>query len=98
MREPWLEYIMKFERMSEIEDAFIGVRKALKDAGFKEEDLKTIDSAPTEVYIMRDVLINKIAGLKEDLMKYGIWNDDVKSKFDTYISRKLSKIEEKYPL
>ena len=45
MREPWLEYIMKFERMSEIEDAFANFRKALKDAGFKEEDLISVSEA-----------------------------------------------------
>lgn len=98
MKQPWLEYIVRFGDMESVEDAFIKMRMALRDAGFREEDLKSISSAPTEVFMMRDNLIQKIQDSRDQLKKYGMWNDDVKKNFDSYISRKLSKLEEKYPL
>lgn len=99
MREPWLEYIMKFERMSEIEDAFANFRKALKDAGFKEEDLVSVSEAPQEVFARRFQVVQRIDDLRNELKKYGLWNEfSVKENFDSYIARKLSKLEEKYPL
>jgi len=98
MKQPWLEYIVRFGDMESVEDAFIKMRMALRDAGFREEDLKSISSAPAEVFRLRDELINKIQNVNQQLMKYGMWNDDVKKNFDSYISRKLSKLEEKYPL
>lgn len=96
--EPWLEYITKFGNLESIEVAFIKLRKSLKDAGFTEEDTESISSGPAEVFMLRDNLVNEILDTKKELMKYGIWNDEIKSNFDTYISRKLSKLEEKYPL
>ena len=98
MKEPWLEYITKFGNLESIEVAFIKLRKSLKDAGFTEEDTKSISSGPQEVFMLRDNLIDKILDTKKELMKYGIWNDETKSNFDTYISRKLSKLEKKYTL
>jgi len=98
MKQPWLEYIVRFGDMKSVEDAFIKMRMALRDAGFTEEDLKSISSAPTEVFRLRDEVLNKIQNVNQQLMKYGMWNDDVKKNFDSYISRKLSKLEEKYPL
>lgn len=96
--EPWLEYIIKFADIDAIEKDFIKLRKSLKDAGFKEEDLKSISSAPKEVFILRESLIKNISKIKNELIKYGLWDDETSNKFDTYISRKLSKLEKKYPL
>jgi hypothetical protein len=98
MREPWLEYIINFGDIKSVEDAFIQMRMALRDAGFSQEDLTSISSAPVEVFMMRDNLIQKIQDSRDQLKKYGMWNDDVKKNFDSYISRKLSKLEDKYPL
>jgi len=74
------------------------MRMALSDAGFSQEDLTSISSAPVEVFMMRDNLIQKIQNLRDELEKHGMWDDDVKKNFDSYISRKLSKLEDKYPL
>lgn len=98
MKEPWLDYIISFGDMDSIEDAFIKLRKSLKDAGFKEEDLQSISSAPVEVFMMRDNLVQKIQDSRDQLKKYGMWTDEVKRNYDSYISRKLSKLEKKYPL
>lgn len=98
MKQPWLEYITKFGDVGSIEESFIKLRMALRDAGFTEESLNSISSAPVEVFMLRDEVLNKIQNLNQELNKYGMWNDDVKKNFDSYISRKLSKLEEKYPL
>lgn len=98
MRIPWLEYIKEFGDLESIEKAFVQMRMALSDAGFSQEDLTSISSAPAEVFMMRDNLIQKIQNSRDELEKHGMWNDDVKKNFDSYISRKLSKLEEKYPL
>ena len=98
MKQPWLEFILRFGDMESVEDTFIKMRMALRDAGFTEENLNSISSAPAEVFMLRDEVINKIQDSRDQLKKYGMWNDDVKKNFDSYISRKLSKLEEKYPL
>lgn len=98
MKEPWLEFIINFSDIKSIESEFVKLRNSLKDAGYKEEDLDKMSSAPTEVFMLRDKVINKILKIKKELIKYGLWNDEIRSKFDTYISRKLSKLEKKYPL
>lgn len=98
MREPWLEYITKFGDMESIETTFAQLRRSLSDAGFKEEDLTSISKAPVEVFMLRDKLINKIQNSRNELKKYGMWSDEMEDNFDSYISRKLSKLEEKYPL
>ena len=98
MRESWLEYIINFGDIKSVEDAFIQMRMALRDAGFSQEDLTSISSAPAEVFMMRDNLIQKVQNTRDQLERNGMWNDDVKKNFDSYISRKLSKLEEKYPL
>ena len=98
MRIPWLEYIKEFGYLESIEKAFVQMRTALSDAGFSQEDLTSISSAPVEVFMMRDNLIQKVQNTRDQLERNGMWNDDVKKNFDSYISRKLSKLEEKYPL
>jgi hypothetical protein len=98
MKQPWLEYITKFGDIDSIEESFIKLRIALRNAGFTEEDLSSISSAPVEVFKLRDEVHNKIINVNRQLKKYGIWDDDAKKNFDTYISRKLSKLEKKYPL
>ena len=98
MKQPWLEYITKFGDLDSIEESFIKLRMALRDAGFTEKDLNSVSSAPVEVFRLRDEILNKIQNVNKQLMKYGLWNDDVKKNFDSYISRKLSKLEKQYPL
>ena len=99
MKEPWFEYLTKFADMGPLEDAFVKMRQALKDAGFKEEDLIRVSEAPREVFARRFQVVQRIDDLRKDLKKYGLWNEfDVKKNFDSYIARKLSKLEEKYPL
>ncbi len=99
MKEPWLEYITKFGDMSALEDAFSKFRIALKDAGFKEEDLLNVSEAPREVFSRRFQVVQRIDDLRNQLKKYGLWDEfNTKKNFDSYIARKLSKLEEKYPL
>lgn len=99
MKEPWFEYLTKFADMGPLEDAFVKMRQALKDAGFKEEDLISVSEAPREVFARRFQVVQRIDDLRQQLKKYGLWNEfDVKKNFDSYIARKLSKLEEKYPL
>lgn len=99
MKEPWLDYIISFGDMDSIEDAFAKFRMALKDAGFKEENLISVSEAPREVFARRFQVILRIDDLRKDLKKYGLWNEfEVKRNFDSYIARKLSKLEKKYPL
>lgn len=99
MKEPWFEYLTQFADMGPLEDAFVKMRQALKDAGFKEKDLIRVSEAPREVFTRRFQVIQRIDDLRNDLKKYGLWNEfDVKKNFDSYIARKLSKLEEKYPL
>jgi len=98
MKEPWLEYIIRFGDMEALEESFVKFREALKDAGFKEEELHSISSAPVEVFMMRDNLVQRIQDSKDQIKKYGMWTDEVKRNFDSYIARKLSKLEKKYPL
>ena len=99
MKEPWLEYITKVADLGPLEEAFAKFRTALKDAGFKEDDLLAVSEAPREVFARRFQVVQRIDDLRNELKKYALWNEfDVKRNFDSYISRKLSKLEEKYPL
>mgnify|MGYP003626181523 FL=1 len=99
MKQPWFEYITQFGDIKSIEDAFIKLRQTLRDSGFtSEEDLVNVSSAPTEVFMMRDQLISKIENSRNQLKRYGLWDEDISRNFDSYISRKLSKLEKKHPL
>tara|TARA_R110000803_G_scaffold76869_3_gene141658 strand:+ start:3587 stop:3883 length:297 start_codon:yes stop_codon:yes gene_type:complete len=98
MREPWLEYIIRFDGVDEIEKSFIMLRNELKKNNFKEEDLSSMSSGPASIFVARDSVISSIDSLRNDLKRYGLWDKDVNSNFDSYISRKLSKLEEEYPL
>jgi|SaaInl85LU_5_DNA_1037374.scaffolds.fasta_scaffold01048_14 hypothetical protein len=99
MKEPWLEYITKVADLGPLEEAFAKFRTALKDAGFKEDDLLAVSEAPREVFARRFQVVRRIDDLRNELKKYALWNEfNVKRNFDSYIARKLSKLEEKYPL
>ena len=67
MKEPWLEYITKVADLGPLEDAFAKFRIALKDAGFKEEDLLAVSEAPREVFSRRFQVVQRIDDLRSDL-------------------------------
>ena len=98
MRESWLEYIVRFNGTDEIEKSFIGLRNELKKHNFKEKDLARMSEGPTSIFIAREMVINNIDSLRNDLKTYGLWDEKVRNDFDSYISRKLSKLESEYSL
>lgn len=94
-----ITFLNNFGGIQDIENTFIEFRQILRGAGFKQEDLANVSSAPIEAFQKFDTLRNKINQTKKELEDYGILNTESDFKnFDSYISRKLSKIEERTPL
>lgn len=94
-----ITFLNNFGGIKDIEDNFVEFRKILRDAGFRQEDLMSVSSAPPRAFQKFEEIKDKIRRTKNELKSYGILNteDDFKN-FDSYISRKLSKIESRTPL
>lgn len=94
-----ITFLNNFGGIKDIEDTFIEFRQILRDAGFKDDDLHSVSRGPVEAFQKFDTLRSKIKRTKKELEDYGILNteEDFKN-FDSYISRKLSKIEGRTPL
>jgi len=99
MKSNLIIFLNSFGGVKEIEDSFVEFRQMLKDEGFNEEGLHSVSTAPAHVFQKFDSIKDKIRSVKKELESYGILNNESDFKaFDTYISRKLSKIEKKTPL
>lgn len=99
MKSNLITFLNNFGGIKDIEDCFVDFRRALSGAGFKDEELSSVSQAPTHVFSKFEKVKTKISEVKKELESYGILNseEDLKN-FDSYISRKLSKIEDRTPL
>lgn len=91
--------LKKHGHLNEIVGSMITFRKLLQKHGFTNQSLSNVSAAPSDVWLAYNDLTGLIQSAKNNLNKYGLFDDpQFKKNFDDYIFKLLSTIEEQYPL
>lgn len=102
-RHPIITYMENIKPHYDLLDDYIKLRVYFKNAGYSEEDLKSVKRAPQWVFQIQNSFPLKIEKMKRDLQKIGILkfkgypDGDDKILID-YIKNELKKIDQEFPM
>jgi len=100
---PIITYMENIKPHYDLLDDYIKLRVYFKNAGYSEEDLKSVKRAPQWVFQIQNSFPLKIEKIKRDLQKIGILkfrgypDGDDKILLD-YIKNELKKIDQEFPM
>jgi len=100
---PIITYMENIKPHYDLLDDYIKLRVYFKNAGYSEEDLKSVKRAPQWVFQIQNSFPLKIEKMKRDLQKIGILkfkgypDGDDKILID-YIKNELKKIDQEFPM
>lgn len=72
------------------------MRLLLKELGYTEESLKKVSSGPTNLWLLREQLVEKVQELKKQIEYFGF--EITLDEMTSYLMPKFNKINELTPL
>lgn len=92
----WQQYIDSHYVTTEILEKYLEMRLLLKELGYTEESLKKVSSGPTNLWLLREQLVEKVQELKKQIEYFGF--EITLDEMTSYLMPKFNKINELTPL